>query len=99
MEQLDAALVRRRLAARLSTNQVAYVMATASKRGIGTAVLWAFLERFGSAALLMTLASGHGRDDVLRLAAGEAAYDETGTAVLARLAEPRLFALAATSRD
>lgn len=85
-----------RLDAELPVDHAGFVLDRIATQRIDARTLWAFLERFGSDALVLTLAAGHGYAGLLQILRGEKAYDEGEARVLATLSRPELFDLATT---
>jgi hypothetical protein len=95
--QVNRLDVERRLADELSGAQAAFVADRIEHEDLDSRTVWSWLDRFGAAALLLAVASGHGRGDVCRLLDADGPLDTDQMSVLARLAVPDLFGVAEAS--
>jgi hypothetical protein len=83
--------VRERLRRELPSGQAAYAWERVLLREIDAATAWGWLHTYGADPLVHALAIGEGQVVLKRVLRGEQEYDAQQTAVLAVLAEPRLF--------
>jgi hypothetical protein len=87
--------VQRRLDDELPGTHADYVLARVDRHHIDAKTLWTWLDRYGTEALVLALASGQGYAGMLRILREEKEYDVAEATLLARLSEPELFELAA----
>lgn len=87
--------VERRLGAELPAHQTDFVLATIARTSVDARTLWAWLDRFGAASLVLALAADHGYAGLLRQLRADGPLDVDALEVFARLSRPELFAEAA----
>jgi hypothetical protein len=83
--------VERRLAGELPAHHHDFVLTRIGRQQIDARTLWAWLDRFGADALVLSLASGSGYAGLLRRLRGDG-LDLAELEVLAGLSHPELFA-------
>ena len=86
--------VRARLDAELPTSHAGFVLDRVAAQRIDARTLWAFLDRLGAEALVLSLAAGHGYAGLLQVLRGDRPYDAVEARVLAALSQPDLVDLA-----